>query len=94
MLDYQLSADVNHTADLRCFHQFGTDIYWKDVSADVFGAAQLSADGIGGAARTVTQGIYFIDTATIGLKMMIKVVAENDDGTQDNETKIRIKKGY
>jgi len=31
MLNYQLSAHINHTADSRCFHQFGSDIYWKGV---------------------------------------------------------------
>jgi len=76
------------------------DVYWKDKSADVFGGhssydatyAALAADGIGGAARTVTQDIFFVDTPTVALKWMIKVVAVNDDGTQDNEFKIRIKK--
>ena len=66
--------------------------YWKDISSDVFGAAQLEADGITAAARTVTQGIYFIDTPTTVLKYMIKIVAECDNGTQDNEFDIRIKK--
>ena len=100
MIDVLLdSQDANNSLYVKVYFTGDADadstddIYWKDVSADIFGAAQLSADGIGGAARTVTQGIYFVDTATIGLKMMIKVVAENDDGTQDNETKIRIKKG-
>jgi len=70
------------------------DIYWKDISTDVFGGAQLEADGIGDAARAVTQGIYFIDTSQIALKYMIKIVAECDNGTQNNEFDIRIKKGY
>jgi hypothetical protein len=68
------------------------DIYWKDISADVFGASQLSADGIGDAARAVTQGIYWIDTPTVTLKYMIKIVAECDNGVQNNEFDIRIKK--
>lgn len=68
------------------------DIYWTDISQDVFGASQLSADGIGDAARAVHKGIYFIDTPTVVLKYMIKIVAENNDGTQDNEFDIRIKK--
>lgn len=68
------------------------DTYWKDISQDVFGSVQLSADGIGGAARAVTQGIYFIDTATTVLKYMIKIIAECDNGTQNNEFDIRIKK--
>lgn len=70
------------------------DIYWKDVSTDVLGAAQLEADGIGGAARAVTQDIFFIDSSTIALKYMLKVVAECSNGTQNNEIDIRIKKGY
>lgn len=68
------------------------DIYWKDKSTEIFGVAQLSADGIGDAGRVVTQGIFFIDTTTVVLKYMIKIVAENDDGTLDNEFNIRIKK--
>lgn len=68
------------------------DIYWKDLSNDVFGVAQLSADGIGDGARAVTQGLYFIDTPSAMLKYMIKIVAECDNGTQDNEFDIRIKK--
>lgn len=70
------------------------DIYWKDISTAVFGAAELSADGIGDAARAVTQGIYFIDTDYIAAKYMIKIVAECDNGTPNNESNIRIKKGY
>jgi len=68
------------------------DTYWKDISNDVFGAAQLEADGITAAARTVTQGLYFVDTPSTVLKYMIKIVAECDNGTQDNEFDIRIKK--
>jgi hypothetical protein len=67
------------------------DKHWKDISLDVFGAEQLSADGIGDAARTITQGIYFIDLSTVALKYMIKIVAECDNGTQNNEFEIRVK---
>jgi len=68
------------------------DIYWKDISAAIFSAAQLAADGIGGAGRAVTQGIYFIDSPHAVLKYMIKVVAECSNGTPNNEFDIRIKK--
>lgn len=68
------------------------DIYWKDISNDLFGAAQLSADGIGDGARAVTQGIYFVDVPTPVLKYMVKIVAECDNGTQNNEFDILIKK--
>ena len=84
----KIYASDDDTADLT------DDTRWKDVSSDVFGAAQLSADGIGGGARTWYQGIFFIDASTIAERFMIKIVAENDDGTQDNEFEIRIKKGY
>lgn len=68
------------------------DIYWKDVSTDIFGAAQLSANGIGGSARAVTTGIFYIDVPSVTLKYMIKLVGECSNGTQNNEADVRIKK--
>jgi len=68
------------------------DTYWKDVSLDVFGAAMLTADGIGTAARAVSQGVYLVDSASGFLKYMIKIVAECEDATPDNEFDILIKK--
>lgn len=70
------------------------DTYWNDVSVGVFGAAQLTADGITAGARTVYKNEHFIDRETVALKMMLKVVAECDNGTQNNETTINVKKGY
>ena len=70
------------------------DTYWKDISASVFGVAQLSANGILTGGRHITQGLYIIDNPTVVLKYMIKIVAENNDATVDNEFDIRIKKGY
>lgn len=68
------------------------DTYWKDQSTDILGAAQLSADGISGGTRAVTQGVYTVDIPTPLLKYMVKVVAECSTGSFDNEFDIRIKK--
>ena len=70
------------------------DADWVDVSTDIIGAAQMEADGIGAAAATTTESIFYIDSSTIALKYMIKIVAESTDATPDNDFDIYIKKGY
>jgi len=52
------------------------DTYWVDVSSDVFGAAQLTCSGAAG----TQEGIYFIDTPTVVLKYMLKIVGEITGG--------------
>jgi len=76
------------------------DIYWKDLTesllsghADFNGTYKaIAADGILNAARTVSQGLIVIDNPTPMFKYMIKIVAENSNGTQDNEFKMIIVK--
>ena len=52
------------------------DTYWVDLSTDIFGAAQLTCTGATG----TQEGIYFVDTPTVILKYMIKIVGEVNDG--------------
>jgi len=61
-----LDADADDTDDL----------YWVDMSTDVFGAATLSCTGATG----TQEGLYFVDTPTPMLKYMIKIVGEVWDG--------------
>lgn len=70
------------------------DTDWVDVTNDVFGAVQIDADGIGDAAAATEEGIGFITNDIVALKYMIKVVAECDNGTQDNDFDVYIKKAY
>ena len=66
-----------------------SDDNWVDFSADILSSANINA-----AAMNTTEGIYIVDTPTIVLKYMIKLVAENTSGVQDNDFDIYIKKGY
>jgi len=72
-----LNSDADNTADDD----------WVDVSSDVLGAANITA-----AASSTTEGIYFINTPTVVLKYMIKIVAECSDGVQENDFDVYIKK--
>jgi len=69
------------------------DTDWVDVSIPVLGAPQISADGIGAALAVTTEGIYFINSPTIVLKYMLKLICECEDATPDNDIEIYIKKG-
>ena len=52
------------------------DTYWVDLSTDIFGAAQLSCTGASG----TQEGIYFVNSPTVVLKYMIKIVGEVSAG--------------
>lgn len=80
-----LYATLNENADAD------DDVYWEKISDDAFGGT-LEADGITAGARAVTTHYAIVDGGF--KKLMVKIVAENDDGTQDNEFEIRIKKLY
>jgi hypothetical protein len=76
------------------FSEATTDdtIWWEDLTEEVFSVATVTADGIGDAGRAVTLALGVIDLATPMLKFMVEIVAECDDGNQNNEFKVRIKK--
>ena len=63
------------------------DTDWVDISNTLFGAANISAN------NTTTEGIYFLDTAMIPLRYMVKVVyAYGGGGAADNSTDVYVKK--
>jgi len=70
------------------------DIYWEDMTNDTFGDSTITADGIGDGARAVTTAMGVVDRSnTPMLKYMIKIVAECDNDTPNNEFDVYIKKG-
>jgi len=94
---YLHAGDANNSCYLKLYAtlekgaNIEDDTNWIDISSDVFGAAQLSADGIGGAGETWDTGFYSINTPTPVVKYMIKVVAEFCAvAGQDNEFAIHI----
>ena len=70
------------------------DTYWVDLSTDIFGAAQITCSGATG----TQEGLYFVDTPSILLKYMIKIVGEITGGggaaAAAQSFKAYIKKGY
>jgi len=93
-----VTGDVNNVAYMKLYATNNVladttdDTDWVDVSTSVLGAAQISAT------NTTTEGIYFVDTSTIALKFMIKIVGEVMDGgaaaAADNDFDVYIRKGY
>jgi len=106
-IHYKISANDAHSS---CYLKiYGTnnedadttdDTDWVDLSVDLltgangFDTNQIVADGIGDGAAASAEDIIFIDSSTICLKLMIKIVAECDDGNEDNDFDVYIKKGY
>ena len=70
------------------------DTDWVDVSEELFGIAQLEADGITAGAAASHHSIHVVDVPTVILKYCIKIVGECKDATPDNNFDIYIKKGY
>jgi hypothetical protein len=91
------TGDVNNAAYCKIYGTLDAtaddtdDLYWVDLSTDIFGAAQLSVTG-----AASTEGLYFVDTPTVMLKYMIKIVAEVFDGgaaaAADQDFEVFIKK--
>ena len=99
-IHYRLhAADEHNSAYMKLYvtndsdADTDSDDYWIDITNDVFSVAQIEADGIGDVAEATEEGIGFITSPQIVLKYMIKIVAECDNGTQDNDFDIYIKKG-
>ncbi len=65
-----------------------SDDWWEDLSTDILGASDINAT-----AGTTTTGIFFVDTPTVMLKYMTKIIAECSDGVQDNDFDLFLVKG-
>lgn len=106
-IHYKLDANDEHNS---CYMKiYGTlnedadttdDTDWVDMSVDLltgldgFDTDHVEADGIGDGDAATAEDIVFIDTSTMPLKFMIKIVAECDDGNEDNDFNVYIRKYY
>ena len=93
-----VTGDVNNVAYLKIYGSnnadadITNDTDWIDLSTDILGASDLNVT------NGTEEGIYFVDTSTIILKYMIKIVATVIDGggaaAADNDFEVYIIKGY
>ena len=109
ILQYKLAAnDGNNSCYLKVFATINEnadttdDTDWVDISEEVltgcngYNAAtyQIEADGIGDAAASTQEDVAVIDMPSMYLKYMIKIVAECEDATPDNDFDVYIRKYY
>lgn len=100
-IHYKLAAnDGNNSCYLKLYATNNADADatddtdWHDVTLDILGFVRVEADGITATTAVTTEDIKFMDEDVIALKFMIKIVAECEDATPDNDIDVYVKKGY